>query len=240
VHGEDRGLRRVTTNRSGGVSGEPFDGNNLASHVGDDPAAVAENRRRLAAHLGLPADRLVVLQAISGGDAEYVTDARVGEREGVEGLVTTTAGLGLAVIAADCVPVTMTDLDAGVLAVAHAGRRGMATDIVTRTLRLMASHGARPTAVTAWLGPAICGGCYEVGEVVQDEVATVVPAARCLTRDGTPGLDLHAGVRSQLVDAGVRDIRADPRCTLEHDDLYSYRRDGVTGRHGVAVALVPS
>jgi YfiH family protein len=144
------------------------------------------------------------------------------------------------VIAADCVPVTMTDLDAGVLAVAHAGRRGMATDIVTRTLRLMASHGARPTAVTAWLGPAICGGCYEVGEVVQDEVATVVPAARCLTRDGTPGLDLHAGVRSQLVDAGVRDIRADPRCTLEHDDLYSYRRDGVTGRHGVAVALVPS
>jgi hypothetical protein len=94
----------------------------------------------------------------------------------------------------------------------------------------MTAAGADPAAITALIGPGICGQCYEVPAQLRDEVAAAVPATHCTTRNGTPGLDLRAGIAAQLAAAGVRQVQADGRCTAEDPDLYSYRRDGVTGR----------
>ncbi|HMA47405.1 MAG TPA: laccase domain-containing protein, partial [Frankiaceae bacterium] len=95
--------------------------------------------------------------------------------------------------------------------------------------------GVRPEELSARLGPAVCGGCYEVPVAMRDEVARVVPAARATSAAGTPALDLRAGLLAQLADHGVRRVVVSSRCTVEEADVYSYRRDGTTGRFaGVA------
>lgn len=146
-----------------------------------------------------------------------------GPRASADGLVTDEAGVVLLVRAADCVPVLLADADAGVLGAAHAGRPGVAAAVVPHTVEAMRDLGAR--AITAWIGPHVCGACYEVPVDLQDEVAALVPATRATTSWGTPALDLGAGVRSQLDAAGVTvvDVSA---CTRESPDLFSYRRDG--------------
>ena len=109
-----------------------------------------------------------------------------------------TPGLVLCVLVADCVPVLLADHDAGVVAAVHAGREGVRQGVVPAALSAMASLGARARHVTALLGPAVCGACYEVPEAMQREVARVAPAAAVRTRKGTPGLDLRAGIAEVL------------------------------------------
>jgi copper oxidase (laccase) domain-containing protein len=109
--------------------------------------------------------------------------------------------------------------------------------VVPAALAAMGRLGARPGAVTALLGPAVCGACYEVPREMQAEVARVVPSAAVRTRTGTPGLDLRAGVAEQLGRAGVAQVVHDPRCTVEDRFLFSHRRDGVTGRQAGVVWL---
>jgi len=112
----------------------------------------------------------------------------------------------------------------------------MAGGVVVETVAAMRRLGADPAATAAWVGPAICGRCYEVPAAMQGEVVAVEPAARSTTRAGTPGLDIRAGVVAQLRAAGLTSIEVDPTCTAESDRLYSHRRDGVTGRFaGIAV-----
>jgi copper oxidase (laccase) domain-containing protein len=101
----------------------------------------------------------------------------------------------------------------------------------------MASLGARARHVTALLGPAVCGACYEVPAAMQRDVARVAPAAAVATRTGTPGLDLRAGLAETLQKAGVSEVVHDPRCTVEDPNLFSHRRDGVTGRQAGLVWL---
>jgi len=233
-------VRVLVTGRPGGVSDGEFASLNLASHVGDDPAAVTVNRSLVAARVGVPAHRLVVLAAVSGGPVARVGASGPAEVTGVEALVTTEPDLALAVIAADCVPVLLADDEAGVVAVAHAGRRGVAARIVPDAVAAMADLGAAAGRTTAWLGPAICGRCYEVGEQVAAQVSDLEPAAAVTTRWGTPGLDLTAAVHDQLRRCGVVDVGVDGRCTLEDLDLFSYRRDGRTGRHAAVVVRTAS
>jgi purine-nucleoside/S-methyl-5'-thioadenosine phosphorylase / adenosine deaminase len=101
----------------------------------------------------------------------------------------------------------------------------------------MTQLGARPADVSALLGPAVCGACYEVPQAMQSEVARVAPAAAVHTRRGTPGLDLRAGLTEMLAGAGVAEVVQDPRCTVEDPRLFSHRRDGVTGRQAGLVWL---
>jgi len=140
-----------------------------------------------------------------------------------DALVTTRRGLGLMVRVADCVPVLLADPVAGVIGAAHAGRPGMALGIATATVAAMREQGA--SVIRAWLGPHVCGRCYEVPAAMRDEVAEVVPEARAETSWGTPALDLGAGVEAQLVAAGVAVARVGG-CTREDPSLHSYRRDG--------------
>ncbi|HEY3016733.1 MAG TPA: polyphenol oxidase family protein [Nocardioides sp.] len=171
--------------------------------------------------------RIARMHQVHGGDVAVGDPAAVPE---ADGLVTDRPGVALLVRVADCVPVLLADPAAAVVGVAHAGRKGMALGVVTHTVERMRALGA--DAITAWIGPHICGRCYEVPEEMRAEVAATVPASYAETRWGTPGLDLGAGVAAQLEEAGCEVLRLD-RCTLEHAQLLSYRRDGVaSGRCG--------
>jgi YfiH family protein len=145
--------------------------------------------------------------------------------------------VALLVRAADCVPVLLADPDAGVVGAAHAGRKGLVEGIVPATIDRMRSLGA--SQIVAWVGPHICGRCYEVPAAMQDEVSSTVPEARSTTSWGTPALDIGAGVNAQLAVAGVEVVDA-ARCTREDDDLYSFRRDGAeAGRLGGLIRIRP-
>ena len=134
-------------------------------------------------------------------------------------------------------PVLLADPTAGVVAAAHAGRRGVAASIVAAVTAQMQLRGACAETTTAWVGPAICGACYEVPAAMRADVARVVPAAAAQTGAGRPALDLPAAVVDQLRAAGVLDVRVDGRCTAEDPNLFSYRRDGRTGRMAGVVFL---
>lgn len=223
----------MTTTRAGGVSAPPFDSFNLGDHVGDDPEAVATNRARLAAATGLGADRLVWMNQVHG-DRVAVVDgpqcAAVGAEAGADALVTTAVGLALAVVSADCVPVLLADARAGVVAAVHAGRAGAQRGVVARTVETMLAVGADVGDISALLGPAVSGRNYEVPPELADAVEAALPGSRTTTSAGTPGLDLRAGIACQLKALGVNAIDIDPRCTVADRTLFSYRRDGRTGR----------
>ena len=229
--------RRVVTDRRGGRSVPPYDSFNLGGHVGDDPAAVAANRERLAREIGVPVDRLLWMSQVHGTGVAIVEDAAENPVADVDALVTATPGLALCVLAADCVPVLLADPVAGVVAAVHAGREGVRRGVIPAALAAMTRLGSRPGDVEALLGPAVCGLDYEVPAAMQAEVARVAPAGAVRTRQGTPGLDLRAGLAEVLTAAGVREVVHDPRCTVEDRRLFSHRREGRTGRHAGVVWL---
>ncbi|MGY1913810.1 peptidoglycan editing factor PgeF [Blastococcus sp. SYSU DS0973] len=229
--------RRVVTDRRGGRSRPPYDSFNLGTHVGDDPADVGANRARVARELGVAGDRLLWMDQVHGTGVAIVDGPRAEPVAATDGLVTATPGLVLAVLAADCVPVLLADSETGVVAAVHAGREGLRQGVLPAALSAMASLGARARHVTALLGPAVCGACYEVPAAMQADVARVAPDAAVRTRAGTAGLDLRAGVEQVLRRAGIPEVVQDPRCTVENPFLFSHRRDGVTGRQAGLVWL---
>jgi YfiH family protein len=254
------GVFVLFTGRSGGVSAAPYDTLNLGRGVGDDPVAVAANRRRAARACGLGADRLTWMRQVHGTAVRYATGApgpgpRTGAGPGepprvtagpadpavpeADATYTDVPGLALGVLAADCAPVLLADPRARIVGAAHAGREGMGAGVVTELLAAMSAAGADPAGVHAVIGPHICGGCYEVPEQMRARIAGKVPQAGCVTRAGTPGIDVGAGIEAQLARAGVRAVSRDPRCTAETSGLYSYRRDGQTGRFAGFVWLAP-
>ncbi|AUI60516.1 peptidoglycan editing factor PgeF [Amycolatopsis sp. BJA-103] len=223
-------VRRVVTTRAGGASRPPYDTFNLGDHVGDDAGDVFANRKRLATELGLAEDRLAWMEQVHGRTATVVDGGETSAAEATDALVTAEAGLALVVLVADCVPLMLADVEAGVVAAVHAGRVGARVGVVPAAVEAMRSLGADPARTEALLGPAICGDCYEVPADMAADVEKHVPGSACKTRKGTPGLDLRAGLWRQLADLGVGKIGVDPRCTNEDKTLFSFRRDGTTGR----------
>jgi len=226
-------VRRVTTTRAGGVSAPPYDTFNLGDHVGDDPAAVAANRKRLASAIGLGADAVVWMNQVHGDNVVRVDgplEGGVAAVEATDALVTTTPRLALAVVTADCVPVLLADARAGVVAAVHAGRVGAQIGVVARAVEAMCEAGARAGDISVLFGPSVSGRNYEVPAAMADEVEAALPGSRTRTSKGTPGLDLRAGIARQLKDLGVTAIDADPRCTVDDRNLFSHRRDAPTGR----------
>lgn len=223
-------IRRVTTTRAGGVSAPPFDTFNLGDHVGDDPAAVAANRKRLSGAIGLGDDGIVWMNQVHSDHVVVVDGATDRPVDNTDALVTATPRLALAVVTADCVPVLLGDARAGVVAAVHAGRVGAQKGVVARTVEAMLSLGAHPEDISALLGPAVSGRNYEVPEAMAAEVETALPGSRTTSAKNTPALDLRAGIHRQLTTLGVTAIDVDPRCTVEDRNLFSHRRDAPTGR----------
>lgn len=223
-------IRRVVTTRDGGQSVPPYASFNLGMHVGDRPEAVSANRERLATGVGLPVDRLIWMEQVHGRAVATVDAGRSEPVPATDALVTAEPGFAVVVLVADCVPVLLADPVAGVVGAVHAGRVGAALGVLPATLEAMRRLGARTDRIQVLLGPAACGQCYEVPAQMQAQVAAQLPGSACRTRRGTTGLDLRAGLWRQLADAGVSRIGVDPRCTIEDPALFSYRRDGTTGR----------
>lgn len=234
-------VRRVVTTRDGGRSSGPFAWFNLSTAVGDDPAAVAANRRRLAVELSL--SQVVFLRQVHGTAVATVTAAPAPGAPDLpdrDASVTALPGVALAVLAADCVPVLLADPVAGVVGAAHAGRVGAAAGVLPAVLTAMSALGADPGSCEVLLGPAVCGACYEVPAAMRAQVDGALPGSATRTRAGTPGIDLRAGLRRQLVGLGVPRVGIDPRCTVEDPDLYSHRRDGRTGRLAALTWIDPN
>jgi YfiH family protein len=221
------------TDRHGGTSGGPFASLNLAepgtgSAPDEERDAVRRNvevavrafaRREGAA----PTPPVVRMRQVHGADVHVVTAADAEAPPTADALVTAEPGTVLMVRVADCVPVLLADPDAGVVAAVHAGRPGLAAGVVPHAVETMRSLGAG--RLRAWVGPHVCGACYEVPEQLRAEVSAVVPEAFAVTSWGTPSLDIGAGVLAQLATAGVESSDV-ARCTIEDDDLFSYRRQG--------------
>lgn len=198
---------------------------NLALHVGDDPTDVLRRRGALEAAADLAPGSLRFMDQVHGRTVELMESGTPAPT--ADGMV--SHGLPLAVMVADCIPAVLVGQgqDGPVLAAVHAGRPGIANGILTAAVERMKEAGA--TGIRAWLGPSICGNCYEVPEELRAQVARQVPSTWATTTWGTAALDLPAGARSQLEAAGVGIEYAGP-CTRESNELFSYRRSAGTGR----------
>ena len=222
------GVRAVCTLRQGGVSAPPFASLNLALHVGDEPEAVAENRRRVRTALNLPAEPLW-LEQVHGAQ---VADADAADVSGpADGAVTTRAGCVLAILIADCMPVLLASEDGRVLACAHAGWRGLAAGVLEATVRAMR---VEPPRIHAWLGPAIGTDHFEVGAEVRDEFLAQDPRAGAAFTSNARGrwqCDLQNLARQRLAALGLHRVSSANVCTYaQAEACFSYRRDGRTGR----------
>lgn len=233
----NRPVRMVFTSRAGGVSSSPYDSFNLGDHVGDDSADVAANRRRLAEVIGLDASRFVWMEQLHTNTVTVVHGPQDHPVEATDAIVTTETELALCVLVADCVPVLLADPVHKIVAAAHAGRIGARNGIVAKTVEAMVELGATPGTIQALLGPAAAGESYEVPQDMADDVEAHLPGSRTRTKQGTPGIDVRAGLVRQLLSLGVTAIDADPRDTITDTDFFSYRREGTTGRQAGVIWL---
>lgn len=206
----------------------------FAEGPGRDPRRLADSLALVSAEIGVPVARM---HQVHGRDVAVVSDAD--DVPTADVLVTATPGLALMTRAADCVPVLLAAPATGRVAAVHAGREGVVRGAVTAAVEALRNAEAPGETVHAWIGPHVCGRCYEVPEEMQDAVAEVVPATRSESSWGTTALDLGAGVRAQLDALGVAHETVGG-CTYEDDSLWSHRRGGAAaGRLAGLVWIAP-
>jgi YfiH family protein len=234
----DLGCARVwCTDRRGGVSKAPYDSLNLAVHVGDDPLAVRRNLVALAgACEGTPADpdAWVLVNHVHGTEVLRLDSPPAG-RPDADGAATDVVGLPLVAIGADCAPIALANDTA--CAAVHSGWRGLGAGVVAEGVAAVRALGSGP--VRALVGPCVSAAHYEFGTDDLGRLAAVVgPEVVGETGDGHPALDLRAGIHRALADCGVVEVLDDLRCTVADPTLFSFRRDGVTGRQGMVVMRI--
>jgi polyphenol oxidase len=215
---------------------------NMALHTGDDAGSVVANRTAFLNKLGLDLSTLVCMDQTHSDRVEVVDFQNAGNgaftHEGAivatDALITKERGLTLAVMTADCVPVLLWDEAAGVIAAVHAGWKGTAKNIVSKTVAKMVEIGAKPQAVNAFIGISIGACCYEVGE-------DVASACGCV---GQERIDLKKQNRLQLLDSGlsVQNISESAHCTsCDNDNYFSYRKEqGCAGRFTSVISILPA
>lgn len=233
----------LMSTRAGGVSQGPWHSLNLGSAVADAASAVAENRRRFAAALGVPA---VYLRQVHGARVLRLTpaDARRDDPPEADAAITTAPGIACTVLAADCLPVLFAAPAGRGVGAAHAGWRGLAGGVLDATVAALCQATAcAPADLVAWLGPCIGPRQFEVGaDVVAafgGERPRFVPRVRA---DGELRwlADLPQLACDRLRALGVTQISGGTWCTVEDASrFFSFRRDGVCGRMAAAVWLHP-
>ena len=240
------GIRHGFFGRAGGVSAGVYASLNAGTGSNDDPAAVAENRRRIAAAFGAAPENLVGVHQVHSPDAVFVDAPWTGERPHADALVTTAPGLVLSVLTADCAPVLLTDAEAGVIGAAHAGWKGALGGVLEATVRLMQQHGAKSARIAAAIGPCIHQRSYEIGP---DFEARFLEAGENSARFFKPGdgdrllFDLPGFCAARLMALGLVVVETLPLDTYAYPDLlHSHRRSlhekaGDYGRNCAAIAL---
>ena len=214
--------------RKGGVSTGAVAGLNCGLGSGDDPAAVEANRR-LASDAIIAGAPLASVYQVHSATAVIVTEAApYGERPEADALVTDRPGLLLGVVTADCAPVLLADLEAGVVGAAHAGWRGATAGVTDQAIAAMISLGAKAENISAAVGPCIARASYEVDHAFAVRLLDEDPGNERFLgegRAGNPHFDLEAYVVARLAAAGVRKIEALSLDTYALEDrYYSYRR----------------
>jgi len=237
------GVQAAMSLRAGGVSAAPWTSLNLGGAVGDDPAAVAENRARFTAALGA---RPVWLQQVHGAQVLRLDAASPGQPlPPADAAWTTEPGIACTVAVADCLPVLMALRDGRAVAAVHAGWRGLAAGVLEATIDAMcAGVGAGPADVIAWIGPCIGPRQFEVGADVLEAFGQMPSDAdpeRFVGRrrdDGSMRWLAHLPrlAHDRLRRAGVPSVTLAGDCTYEDASrFFSFRRDGITGRCAAAV-----
>jgi len=229
-------VRAVSTTRFGGVSKGAYASLNFGQHVGDDPEAVSENRRRLISALGLKQEP-AWLKQVHGTQAARLSSAEV--LDPADAAMTSKPGLACTVMTADCLPVLFCDRAGTRVAAAHAGWRGLSAGVLEATLAAM---GKDPSIFMAWMGPAIGPESYEVGEEVRRAfVQRDAGAAVAFTVGKAPGkwwCDLYALARRRLEAAGVTQVYGGGLCTYaDRERFFSFRRDGECGRMATLIYI---
>ena len=243
----------AVTTRLGGVSQAPYDTLNLGLHVGDDAADVMANRAKAAAAFGVDLGSLVLARQVHGAEVVFVDGADAGRGARAEDdaaadadvIVTSTRGITLVILVADCVPLALLDPEARVLAVVHAGWRGTAAGVVGAALDAMAERGGEPARVRAWVGPGVQRERYQVTDEVRDALRDAVgPVALddgVVQPDG-PGhwlVDLAAANRQQLARRGVPAGQIyDCGVTTADERFFSDRAARPCGRFALLARLV--
>ena len=241
------GLRHAFFSREGGVSDGIYASLNGGLGSNDDPAAVAENRRRMAEQMGVPPSHFLGVHQSHSPDAAVATGPWQGaSRPRADAIVTRTEGLAIGITAADCGPLLLVDPDARVIGAAHAGWKGALTGIVESTIEAMEKLGAERAGIVAAIGPLIRQPSYEVGNefverfMEEDAENTLffLPAAR----EGHAMFDLAGFIRKRLENAGVPVIDDIGIDTYSDERFFSYRRsvhrkEPDYGRHVHAIVL---
>ena len=242
------GIRHAFFTRQGGVSTGLYASLNGGMGSNDDPAAVAENRARMAGAVGVAPDRLLACWQVHSADAVLGTEPWTRETAPkADAIVTATPGIGAAVSIADCGPVLFADPDARVVAAAHAGWKGAIGGVLAATLDLMEQQGARRENVRAVIGPLIRQASYEVGE---DFVARFLAEDKAFARFFAPAdrphhalFDLPGFIRLRLTQAGVRHVEDLGLDTYPDEARFysfcraTHRREADYGRLIAAIAL---
>lgn len=216
------------TDRHGGVSDGNYASLNLGDHVGDSLDSVAKNREIISEKFG-PTQYMKQVHGNRVAVIEEVTD----EAPTADALITGIPGITLAVMIADCIPLILSSRHS--VAAVHVGRKGLVNRVAEKTIEIMREISDQE--ITATLGPAICGKCYEVSQEIFDEVVASHPVAASRTGANTLALDLVAGLITDLQNLGVKRIDNQSRCTVESDELFSFRRSAITGRQAGLVWL---
>lgn len=234
-------VQAAATCRYGGVSAAGYQSLNLATHVGDDPGLVSQNRRLLAAALDLPQAPCWIEQVHSPVivcaddiDANAHGDVTVT----ADGTWTDRPGVVCAVLTADCLPVLLCDAAGTRVAAVHAGWRGLAAGILGNALDVFTGAGIAAGQIRVWLGPAIGPAAYEVDAVVRDAFLKLEPSCQGSFMASRPGhwhFSLYAAARAILGARGVTDISGGALCTFSEQRFYSYRRDNVCGRQATLI-----
>lgn len=229
-------VRACVTTRAGGVSQAPFDALNLGDHVGDDPAAVAENRRRLQTLLGC---QVAWLNQVHGVSVVEADPTRVAE---ADASWSATPGVACTIMTADCLPALFCDRAGSRVAAAHAGWRGLASGVLEASV---AALGCPAGEVLVWLGPAIGPQAFEVGaEVRETFLIQHAEAAAAFVPSANPGrylADLYRLARIRLAAIGVTAVYGGGLCTYsDAERFYSYRRAPRTGRQASLIWLEPA
>lgn len=201
--------------------------NNLALHTGDNPELVRKNRSELQEELHV--DSLQFMHQ-THSDVVAMVNAHSHRDINADALITQTPGLGLAVLVADCIPLLLSSPTC--VAAVHVGRVGMTNGIIDKTLDAMEGLGA--TGIFAWIGPSICGSCYEVSPEMYEEVTTFFPGSA--TTSAKHCLDLPRGTIAILRERGI-DTHALGLCTVENSQFFSHRRDKSLGRQAGVICL---
>lgn len=223
-----RGLRHGFFGRQGGVSAGIYASLNARLGSGDDPAAVAANRARIAAALGVASERLLTAYQVHSPHAVAVDGPWTGERPEADALVTATPGLALAVATADCAPVLLSDPAARVVGAAHAGWRGALGGVLEAALAAMENLGAERDRIVAAIGPCMGQAAYEVGPEYKARFLAESPSNAALFRPGAGDrslFDLKGYVVRRLARAGVGRVETSPSCTVSDPEAwFSHRR----------------